>query len=79
MRRRSRAPRAVTRGVARACGFLATPAAASPGSTQEEKAARRARKAWQKAARALTRAQRGPEADCRKALVNALETRAATR
>src|SRR5947208_3822073 len=74
----ARAPRAVTRGVARACGFLATSAAASPGSTQAEEAARRARKAWQKAAKTLARAQRGPAPDCRQALVSTLETRAAT-
>jgi nucleoside phosphorylase len=74
----ARVPRAATHDVTRACGFLAASAAATSGSAKADQAARRARKAWHKAAKALTGGHRGLAPDCRAALVSALEKRATT-
>jgi nucleoside phosphorylase len=70
--------RRVRGAVARACGFVATAANALPGSLFATRAARHARHAWRQAARLLeTSRSAGPGAQCRSALVQALEERGA--
>jgi nucleoside phosphorylase len=73
---RERAPRAVTRQVARACGLMAAAAAGDPGSAAAETAASDARKSWRRAAR-LLKGTPLARARCQRELVRSLEARGA--